>query len=530
MAASMVPWNYSNLAWIAWIPLLRRLLPVAPAESCAQPFRLGFVTGLVFWLLTIHWLTHVTVIGMLAVAAYLALYTGVWAVFMVRIRERWPAAKGWIHLWVACLGASAWVGLEWLRGWLLGGFPWNFVAVSQHRNLGLIQICEWTGVYGVSFVVIFVNHAFWLTWRRLRIERFSARSWRYELSAAILLVAICLFIGMRHLLKFHAASARAPDRVMTCRLAMIQPNIPQAVKYEPLSRAEQRRRLEDLTKLAAAIRPDLVIWPETALVDVPAHDVGSRLWLEGVARRTGVPILFGTLDAEVVVDEKTSRRAATKYFNAATAIDLDGRLAPPYHKLHLVPFGEYVPFERWLPWLRWLTPISTGFDPGKGPVLFDCKGLKLGPLICFEDTFPHLARAMCESGADILVNLTNDAWFKESPAAAMHAASAVFRAIETRRPLVRCSNSGVTLAISAAGEIVPPVASVSVDESGRFVSPLAPFHQGFVVCAVEGFRNPPQTFFTRHGGWFPAVCWVIVFAGALLRGFSVSPAQVASKP
>ena len=520
MAASMARPGWAILAWAAWIPLLRQLLPVSPEESCAHPFRLGFATGLVFWLLTIHWLVHVTVIGMVAMSLYLALYMGTWAFFMTRIRARWRQPKGWIHLGVACLGASAWVGLEWMRGWMLGGFPWNFAAVSQHRNLGLIQICEWTGVYGVSFVVLFVNHAFWLTWRRLWIERFSARSWRYELSAAILLVAFCLFVGMRHLLRSHAEMAGGARRAVILKLALIQPDIPQEVKYEPLSQEEQRRRLEELTGLASALKPDWVIWPETAVVAGPTYNLDSRYWLESLVRRMGVPIFFGTVDADVANHEGTSRRSEVKYFNAAVSIDEKGQLGTPYHKLHLVPFGEYVPFDRWMPWLRWLTPISTGFHTGAGPVLFDCKGVKMGPLICFEDTFPHLSGAMSKNGADVLINLTNDAWFKESMEARLHAANAVFRAIETRRPLVRCTNSGLTLVISASGEIIQPLSSVGVGPHGVLASPLPAFCEGFAICMVKCFPDAPQTFFTRYGDWFPVGCWIIFIVGAATCGAS----------
>ena len=164
--------------------------------------------GLVFWVGTIFWLAHVTWIGVAALAVYLSLYPAVWAWGMARLGERWPTATGPVHLLLALAGASAWVTLEWLRGWMLGGFPWNFAAVSQYQNLALIQIAEWTGVYGVSFVLIFFNLSLWLTWRRLKIERFSTKAWRYEFSIAILLVAFCLMTGMRRLL---AESRRGQD-------------------------------------------------------------------------------------------------------------------------------------------------------------------------------------------------------------------------------------------------------------------------------------------------------------------------------
>lgn len=493
MAAAYEPWNAQSLAWIAWLPLLSRLVPSDPSRSCPDPFRLGFIAGLVFWIGTIHWLVHVTYAGMLALAAFLSLYTGVWAWWIARLRSRWPVATGPSHLLLATLGAAGWVALEWARGWILGGFPWNFAAVSQYRNLALIQVAAWTGATGVSFVVIFFNLAIWLTWRRLKFERFAPRSWRYEFTAALLLVAFCLMLGLREILAFQqGAPSRRPLRV-----ALVQPDIPQSVKYELMSLREQARLLEQRTREAAMMRPDLILWPETALVSGPTYNEDVLAWLRRLEASVKTPILFGAMDA---TRGGGATGPLTDYFNAAMLIRADGSLSAPYRKIHLVPFGEYIPFEGVVPGVRSLSPISGGLQGGGRPVLIEAAGVKMGVVICFEDTFPKLSRDLAREGAQVLVNLTNDAWFGKSPGAAMHAANSVFRAIETHRPLIRCANSGVTVVIQATGQMPPPA--------------VKPFASGFATAVVEYDPSPVTTWAVRYGDWFPWSCLALCAVAA----------------
>jgi apolipoprotein N-acyltransferase len=278
---------------------------------------------------------------------------------------------------------------------------------------------------------------------------------------------------------------------------MIQPNIPQAVKYEVVSQEEQQKYLRDLTLSVGQCDTDLIIWPETALVEGPSFTPSKRVWLRDLVQRTRTPILLGTLDATEPKElPKDGSRPVPIYYNAAMLIRTDGVLSAPYRKLHLVPFGEYVPLESWCPWLRRLTPIEGSFTPGSEPVWFEVKGCRLGPLICFEDTIPSLARQLTAGGADLLVNLTNDAWFEDSPGAAMHAANATFRAIENRRPLVRCTNSGITCVI---------------DSNGRLLADAYPaFSRGFQVSAIPIREKPSVTFYTRRGDWFPLLGVMIV--------------------
>jgi len=488
---SFVPWNFSSLSWIALIPLLIILLPFDAAKNCRTPFRYGYVTGLIFWFGTVYWLYHVTIPGMIGMGLYMGLYLGVWAWFIVRIRERWSKPTGISHCLIAFFGAVSWVGLEWIRGWMLGGFPWNNFGVSQYQNLAIIQISAWTGVYGISFIIVFFNITLWLTWRRLVQERFSFRSWRYEFSVALFLVFFTMFIGLKILWKSHDKTGT------TLSLGFVQPDIPQAVKYEPMSRSHQQDRFRNLTMLLTIRKPDLILWPETAVVDGPSYHLQSKYWLQGVVNEVKVPILFGTLDSSED-DKKSADGKHIRYYNAAMMINIDGTFGPVYRKLHLVPFGEYIPFEKWLPWMRWLTPIPGSFFPGDAPVLFDFKGLKLGTVICFEDTLPKLTNQIVRNGADVLVNLSNDAWFKTSCEPDMHAVNAIFRAVETNRPLIRCTNHGLTTIVAPTGQIL-------------FQGEL--FKQGAYLASVTCRPGGPITFYTKHGDWFAILCFCLTIVG-----------------
>jgi len=471
------------LAWFAWFPLLAQVATPTAASRVPTPFALGWTSGLVFWLMSISWLNHVTWLGMVSLCMFLALYTACWSWFVATLRARWPRVHGVTHILLSLLCAAAWVALEWLRGWIFGGFPWNFAAVSQYRNLPLIQTAAWTGAYGVSFVILFFNVSLWFTWCRMKEERFAARSWRYEFSLALFLVAALFFVG------FHAIRHRSPE-TQSLKIGLIQPNIPQEVKFEPLRLEDQLARLEGLTKQAAAFHPDLILWPETALVDGPTYSDSSRRWLRELMKQIQIPILLGALDAE---PDDTGSKPRWKYYNGAILLRPNGMWDPIYRKLHLVPFGEYLPLEKWFPWARKFVP-GVAIHEGQKPVLFHFRGARLGGLICFEDTFPSLARALDREGVDILVNLTNDAWFKKSPGAAMHAANAVLRCVETRHPMIRCANSGYSLVIGPYGQIVDSA---------------TPFEMGFKCTTVPYEEGTLLTFYSQHGDWFAGICLAV---------------------
>jgi len=473
-------WNLDFLAWVALMPLTYGLLRFP--ESA---FRQGFVAGVVFFWSTTYWLWHVTAAGWLSLGTYLALYPAIWAWGMSRFRKLFPENSGLHHLRLALFGAASWVALEWIRSHFLTGFGWNALGVSQFRNLPLIQIAEITGVYGVSFVVVFFNVAFFCGVRRMVLEKFSMARWRYEITASLVLLVLVVVWGMRS----YQAQARLPI-AKTFRVALVQPNVPQTLKWDDEADKQARRDLRMLTLDAAAAKPDLIVWPETALTSGPGFDTASAGLVQDLIKTGKTPMLIGTLERDPFEPRL--------YFNAALLVSPD-TAETAYHKRHLVPFGEFVPFDKTFPALKKLTPIGENFGTGKGAQLLKAGGgnVQIGTLICFEDIFSEVARESARAGADVLVNITNDGWFKESHQQRQHAANAAFRAVENRLPLVRCCNNGYTCVIDPTGKV-----SASLEDAEHNI-----YIQGIKIAELE-LRDRPQAFYTRYGDVFAILCAV----------------------
>ena len=427
---------------------------------------------------------------------------------------------------MAAAGTAGWVTLEWIRGWFLfGGFGWNGLGVSQHQLLPLIQLASVTGVYGVSALVCLINFGFFFTFRRFArqvVHKTPARRPNLEFYAAMLAVCGVFVWGMRQI---HRSPAPR-----TLRLALVQGNIPQTLKFDPGEKPMVLDRYRTLTERVMAMKPDMILWPESATPEMLRYDADSFSLVTNLAQRSGAYLLTGTLDA-------TPYSSPIEVFNGAMLMGPDGALDGIYHKMHLVPFGEYVPLRKIFPMMRRLTPIADSFErgteykvfqipapspsvtlsqPSRSPESTKGKGLtadsaeifrvaqndngagalRFGVVICFEDTVPELYRRFVVRGVDFMVNVTNDAWFRDSPAAEMHLANAVFRAVETRRPLVRCTNNGITCIVDEFGGIDPQ-------------SRLAPFTDSALVCELSLPRATELTFYTRYGDWFVSLCAAI---------------------
>jgi apolipoprotein N-acyltransferase len=495
MALAFPPFNFSQLGWIALVPLLFALA----GSSRGEAFRCGYVAGLTFFALTIWWIVHVTLPGTVALIAFLALYFGLGAFWFsiaagTRLRGANGPSSAVRNMAASLLATAGWITLEWLRGKLIfGGFPWNFLGVSQWRAVPLIQLASITGVYGVSALVCFVNLALYFTFRRFigYLNQPGARSrLSWEFYAAMALIGLALWHGIRAVLPKESRSSR------TVQLALVQGNIPQTLKFEPSQKAMILERYQTLTETAVMTPVDLIIWPETATPEPLRYDPESFALVTNLAMKANAPLLTGTIDV-------TPYSSPPEAFNAAILVRPDGSMGAIYHKIHLVPFGEYVPLRKLVPFFKWLTPITDSFECGREFILFQLNELRFGVVICFEDTVPGVYRPFVQHGADFMVNLTNDAWFKDSPAAEMHLANAVFRCAETRRPLVRCTNNGVTCIVDEFGFV-------------RSNLRLPAFAEGSLDCELSVPRNPGMTFYTEHGDWIVGVCAIIT---GLTAGF-----------
>jgi apolipoprotein N-acyltransferase len=493
MALAFPPFNFSQLAWISLVPLLFAL------EKCrrGEAFRRGYVAGLVFFAMTIWWIRYVTLPGTVGMIAFLALYFGAAGAWFAIVDAKLlrggseprmgfaatTADSATRNILVSLIASAGWVTLEWLRGKLVfGGFPFNFLGVSQWRAGPLIQFASVTGVYGVSALLCFVNFAFYFTIRRfIRQACRGGAGFRlsWELYVAMGLIGLTLMHGVRVMIH------RDRKPVRTMRLALVQGDIPQTLKFEPEEKPMILERYRTLTEAVLAVHPEMIIWPETATPEPLRYDPDSFGLVTNLAVRSGAYLLTGTIDA-------TPYSAPVEAYNAAILVGPDGTLRETYRKIHLVAFGEYVPLRKIFPFLKWLTPIGDSFERGREFTVFRAGEMRFGVVICFEDAVPDLVRCFVRRGVDFMVNVTNDAWFKTSPAAEMHLANAVFRAVENRRPLVRATNNGMTCVIDEYGRIQP---------NAR----LAPFARGMMVYELPVPRESGLTIYAQHGDWVVGV-------------------------
>ncbi len=494
-AAAFPPLGWWPLAWIAWVPLLLS----ARGVSAGGAFRRGLLAGIVASLGIFHWIVVVihtyghapmafALFTLLLLAAYLALYPAAWAAGAARLGRLGEVPA-------ILLGACLWVALELVRTHLISGFPWALLGNSQAPFLPLIQISEWTGAYGVSFVVILANLALAALAGDLREARPPLRPW-IRTAAIALVIALIVAAGAGRKAGIETrARARRPVIV-----GLVQGNVPQDVKWDPAFVLESLRRHVALTMDAAEKSPDLIVWPEAATTFFFQDGEALSKVIRDATDQARAPIFFGSSAYEPTGAGPGRER---RYYNSAFLVRPGGQRDGRYDKIHLVPFGEYVPFRRLLPFLsRVATGIAAGdFTPGEAPVIFPIDGRRFGALICYEGIFPELSRDLVNHGADLLVNITNDAWFGRSGAPGQHLQMAAFRAVEERTGMARAANTGISALIQPTGEITA--------RTGLFT-----------MTQITGKVSPKlfQTFYAQHGDVFAWACAALAAAGLALAG------------
>jgi apolipoprotein N-acyltransferase len=529
-AACFPNFNLAGLGWIA--PGL--ILACALGKSGWEAFRIGYVAGLSHHLASLYWLLQIPyrwhgiplapAAGWLALSAFAALFPATWVWLLSPARKRSPApefdaapaaatddqaARPWASRLLRVLsGAALWVALEMLLARIFGGFPWNPLSASQHELVPLLQIATVTGSYGVSFLLVWLSLSL-LSAALLLIRRPAAKSaWMGELVLPALVVALVFNFGLRQL-KHDTAT---PGRVIN--ITMIQPSIPQTVIWDPNGDDLRFREVLQLTGQALTNRTDLLIWPESAVPKLFRYDKATYEAVTNLARQHGVWMIIGADDAEPKEDSAGADKDAD-FFNSSFLITPEGRYQDDYRKRSLVIFGEYIPLARWLPFIKWFTPIQGGFTAGDEAGHFKLGTLGVGTsvLICFEDIFPHLTRRSVEAGTDILVNITNDGWFGNSAAQWQHAMSALLRAVENRRPLIRSTNNGLTCWIDPYGR----VRQLFRDSAGTV------YGKGWMSFKLPlPAQEQPLTFYTRHGDVFGWFCSGVGFLLAAPRLFAWS--------
>ena len=530
-AACFPPFNLTWFCWIALTPLIAAIW-FSGAESRHPWLRnllLGYVAGLTFFWIVFSWLTTVTILGWFVLEFYMAIYVAIWALFCGLVRPRpkinragsskWeqmlsqartsvtPPPSPWTrstnNLRLALLLAAAWTTLEWLRGWVFSGFGWNGLGVALHDNWPLIQIAELTGVTGLSFLIAFVNVIILTTAYRLVVEA-RTRVMRPHFDFTFTMAAI---VGV---LVFGFRATQVPSAAKPLRVTAVQSNVPQNQKFDPqFTRRifDQFRRLSEIA-LRSNPPPELLVWPESSMPGPVLVDQESYKFVMDLAADADADFLLGTIDED-----------GGDVYNAAILLSEGGERVQIYRKVHLVPFGEFVPGRHTVPLLARIVgdQVPGDFKAGKEHTVFTLTNgdVQVAPLICFEDTIGELARQFVvptetSPGANLLVDVTNDGWFQHSAGSPQHLANAIFRCIETRRPMLRAANTGVTCFINQFGRVTQELR----DETG------STFTEGVLSGDIKVPSEHELTFYARHGELFAKVCGVITLIAIVLTSLT----------
>jgi apolipoprotein N-acyltransferase len=536
LAAAFPKIGVAGFAWVA--PGL--MLAAALGKRGWESFRIGYVAGLAYYLAALYWLLfipyqwHSIPLGpaaaWLSLSAFVALYPATWVWLLSEARPP-KAEEGGAAAWLprvggvmsrswarrtvwAISGAALWVALEMVIARLFTGFPWNQLGASQYQLTPLIQIASVTGVYGVSFLVVWVSLSL-LSAGLMVVLRPTVRSiWVGEIFLPVVVVALVFNYGFRQL-------TNEPPTRRTLRVTLIQPSIPQTLIWDTSRDKDRFRELVQLSERALSNRTDLLVWPEAAVPSFARWDTNIYPAITNLVRQHRVWLVLGSDDIARV--PQTTQGDGYEYYNASFLVNPNGDFVERYRKRKLVIFGEYIPLVRWLPFVKWFTPIEGGFTPGVRPIPFLPKNpdAKTSVLICYEDIFPHVVREYADDDTDFLINITNDGWFGESAAQWQQAASALFRAVENRLPLVRCANNGLTGWVDSRGRL----REVFRDDRGTI------YGAGFLSVDIPllglGEKRTP-TFYHEHGDWFGWGCVGIagaMLAARLLRSRRMRPAR-----
>jgi len=476
-----------------WPVLLIALVPLlflARVEATPRRrFLYGLAAGLCHFILQLYWI--VLVLGrygglpcffsypaMVLLALYMALYVAVFVVVTGAMLRRWQPTT---VLWTVPV---LWVGLDWLRLVMFSGFPWMDLGYGMWQTPLLLQSADVFGHHFLTFLIVFVNSAIFLLVSKSGRDNGGDRRLLVAGVTVALLAVVIVYGGFRS-----SSLKKVISQGEKIGVGLVQGNIDQSEKWAP---ALQQRTMDiylgrSRQLLQKPLSPDLIIWPETALPFFPSQ---SELFsaVPRLAREHGVAVVTGSPWFEVVDADKR----LFNLYNSAFVLSPSGQYSGRYSKSHLVPFGEYVPLKRFLFFLAPLVEAVGDFTPGKIEKPLVAQKARCGILICYESIFPDIARKWVDNGANLLVNLTNDAWYGRSSAPYQSMAMSVLRAVESRRSLVRAANTGI---------------SGFVDPLGRVKASSAIFVDWAESRDVVLLDH--KSFYSRYGYFFGPACFVL---------------------
>lgn len=576
-------WNLAGFAWFSVVPLFWIVRRKTMLRACLY----GFFFGYVWNLCGCFWLREIQFAIPFAFAAVLGAFTGLWTLVIpffsnqllypveLRVRGGEEAQKffrfpAFGELAVAFSMAFWWVILEWVRTWIFTGFPWNLLGASQWQNLVMIQIAEYTGIYGVSFLVILMNISLFFAIHGLKNSLAAGKYKRpFPLIVSIVLMILCISFGRSRVERY--VTFRGPyqkSQLTYVGVGVVQPTLSlrrngnTSLSEEALdvcvrltrklmsedvitsSSMKQgfsdmrtnaakeddafQRALQSRQTLAGEIPVQMIVWPETA-VPVPyrgGFEICNRYRqnMMSLLDEYKIPMIIGTIDFGEVRSQSDF-----DVYNCAMLLTPDKKSSfgctDRYSKVHIVPFGEFVPLARFFPFLQEWIGMGRSLTPGASfNPLNPLSSVRAGVMICYEDVFAYVARGHALNGANMLLVITNDAWYPTSFEPEQHYANSVFRAIETRLPMLRCGNMNYSVLFDPAGQPIDTIHKRNDPQGNEILMPEVKV-PGASKILVPIQANHKPTFYTLYGNVFVLACGIggfLIFLIALFRWKAVN--------
>ncbi len=539
------------------IPLLIALWSIDGRHRAKKGFLIGYLAGAISFGIQVSWLSTVSWLGPIVLAGYLSIYWGIFGAFAATIGNPWNQKKGISEtparsLFNAFTHAAIFAGLEVARGWMLTGFGWNGLGVAFHETLAISQAADLLGVAGLTLMLVFFQAVIVQCFRRLkRAPADGKKSPRWDFTVTAVVIGVLLGYGILRI------SLENNKPSVSLKTLLVQINIPHEgarvlwptqqvhMTYEEetlealknIADQDEKNLQEAMQKNAEGEielnAPDWVLWPETALNGrlLSTDDGQYGSYIENLdtisrVRESGgnFKLIYGAVEIEGEAHEDgLYQKENAKIYNSIVVETPSGDIQT-FRKHHLVIFGETIPLLDTFPFLQTIYEQQSGqkyygsFSAGESlePLEVDLRGqtIQIIPSVCFEDTVPRLTRKFIRNAPQIIVNLTNDGWFKTSPAAAQHFANARFRAIELRRPMLRCANTGVSAAISTIGSTAHPKTGRNqaiLDKDG------SSFVRSHLLTELNIPLKPSTSLYSIIGDWGILLLSLVAIAASILE-------------
>jgi apolipoprotein N-acyltransferase len=424
----------AGLWWLAWVALVPFFIALYRAKKWSEACQFGFCFGLVFFGIELFWVMSLfrfvglwIIPGWICLVLFETLFIMLFAGAFFAVIYKLRAGD---YICPPVLAAILWTGMEWLRAWGPFGVTVGDVGYSQATFLPFIQIAASISVYGISLLVVLANTAL-AGWLR------SPKRWLPVLLAVTLVLMAILYGNL--------ALGNPPRSSRSIKLSLIQSNVDQMERMNPRNAAGIFEKHENLTRRAIADKPDIIVWPETAVPNYLLYDPVYLPRIKELAGEAKAWLIIGTPHYD----------SSGKIYNSMVSISPAGEIVSRYDKQHLVPFGEYLPVRKWLyPLLRSVGYFDNEFSPNPFPAELRAGRIGIAPAICFESILPDLVRARVKPDSAFILTITNDSWFDDSDAPYQHLAAGVFRAIENRKYFVQLGNTGISAVIDPYGRIL----------------------------------------------------------------------------